>query len=554
MKRLVIIENLLIVLLALVITWLITAFAYQKILVNSKQSDLKTILYSANSFTQSGVIAEKKLKASGKPDIHISIYENSNAENLPKEVSSAFKNGYGENIDDISYLGTSRIRAAQKFSDGSVLQLSADVPYAGFTAFGILPALLAAFAILFRFSSTLITNIKFVFKGVAMTLERAGNEGGVTVKPAPELLEYDDFSEESAEIAQLSTQVSHKVRDLFMENKRIDYLLNNMNEGLVVFDRNLNILTINRSAILFFDAAFELKGQNILRLTHNPAVAEKLKEVAESGSPASVDISPDGQKTLQILMSAVRDEDEKLDGAIMLISDVSKIRLAEKIRSEFVANASHELKTPLTSIKGFSELIDSGIIKDPEKVSGYLEHIRTETERMIGLINDILKLSELESSAFDTGKVQVSLKLIAQKVCDSLINQINSKGVTVSVSGDIGSIEANPDQMKQMFLNLIDNAIKYNKPLGSVDVTVEQASEFVLITVKDTGVGIPEESQKRVFERFYRVDKSRSRKLGGTGLGLSIVKHIVGLYKGSIRLESKVGVGTSIEITLPFAE
>lgn len=554
MKRLVIIENFLIVLLALIITWLITAFAYQKELVNSKQSDLKTMLYTIGGFSQSAKTAENRLKADDKSGILISIYENSSAPGLPAEVNSAFKDGYGEYTDDMDFNGTSRVGVAGKFGDGSVLELTTDIPYAGFTAISILPALLAAIALLFRFSSTLITNIKFVFKGVAMTLERAGNEGGVTVKPAPELLEYDDFSEESSEIAQLSTQISRKVRDLFMENKRIDYLLNNMNEGLVVFDRNLNILTINRSAIAFFDAPLQLKGQNVLCLMHNPSVAEKLKEVAGSGDPASVDISPDGQKTLQILMSAVRDEDENLDGAIMLISDVSKIRLAERIRSEFVANASHELKTPLTSIKGFSELIDTGIIKDPQKVSGYLENIRTETERMIGLINDILKLSELESSAFDTGKSQVSLKLIAQKVCDSLINQINSKGVAVTVSGDIGSIEANPDQMKQMFLNLVDNAIKYNKPGGKVDVIIEQTSEYVRAAVKDTGVGIPEESKERVFERFYRVDKSRSRKLGGTGLGLSIVKHIVGIYKGSIKLESSVGAGTSIEITFPYSE
>lgn len=554
MKRLVIIENLLIVLLALIITWLITAFAYQKELVNAKQSDLKTMLYTLDKFSQSGKAAESKIKTDGKSGISVRLYENSGAPGLPTEVSSAFKDGYGEYTDDMNFVGTSRIRVAEKFTDGSVLELTADVPYAGFTAISILPALLAALALLFRFSSTLITNIKFVFKGVAMTLERAGNEGGVTVKPAPELLEYDDFGEESDEIAQLSTQVSRKVRSLFMENKRIDYLLNNMNEGLAVFDRNLNILTINRSAISFFNADLELKGQNVLKLTHNPTISEKLKEVAVSGNPASVDINPDGQKTLQILMSAVRDEDENLDGAIMLISDVSKIRLAERIRSEFVANASHELKTPLTSIKGFSELIDTGIIKDPQKVSGYLEHIRTETERMIGLINDILKLSELESMAFDNGKSQISLKLIAQKVCDSLVNQINRKGVAVTVSGDIGSFEANPDQMKQMFLNLVDNAIKYNKPDGKVDVIIEQAPEYARATIKDTGVGIPEESKERVFERFYRVDKSRSRKLGGTGLGLSIVKHIVGLYKGSIKLESKVGVGTSIEITFPYSE
>jgi two-component system phosphate regulon sensor histidine kinase PhoR len=285
-----------------------------------------------------------------------------------------------------------------------------------------------------------------------------------------------------------------------------------------------------------------------------PSIAEALRQVTASGEPTSMDIkSPDGQKTLQIHMSAVNDENEKTDGAIMLITDVTTVRLAEQIRSEFVANASHELKTPLTSIKGFSELIDTGIISDPGKAREYLEHIRIETERMIGLINDILKLSELESTTTDSGKVQVSLKLIAQKVCDSLVNQISRKGVTVTVEGEIGSIEANPEHMEQMVLNLVDNAVKYNRPGGFVKVKVEQNTENVCIKVSDSGVGIPKESRDRVFERFYRVDKSRSRKLGGTGLGLSIVKHIVGLYKGSISLESEEGVGTTIGITLPYS-
>ncbi len=325
-----------------------------------------------------------------------------------------------------------------------------------------------------------------------------------------------------------------------------------MNEGLVVFGKDLRILVINKSAIGFFDVSEDVKGQNILCLTHLPSVVDTLHGVMSGGESASMDIkSPDGKKTLQIHMSVVHDEEEKTDGVIMLITDVTSVRLAEQIRSEFFANASHELKTPLTSIKGFSELIDSGIITDPDKSRSYLEHIRTETERMIGLINDILKLSELESITTDTGKVQVSLRLIAQKVCDSLVNQISRKGVTVSVEGEIGSIFANPEHMEQMILNLVDNAVKYNKPGGYVKVTVEQNNGYAGVTVSDSGVGIPKESCDRVFERFYRVDKSRSRKIGGTGLGLSIVKHIVGLYKGSVSLESEEGIGTKIRITLP---
>jgi two-component system phosphate regulon sensor histidine kinase PhoR len=547
-------ENLLLVLTALVVTWVITAFTYQNIMIGAKRTELKNFLSAEQQIpiSSNSNLVEQVQLIKKDTDYNVSVYNNKVALVIPVEVKQAFESGYGESISQRGIISSSSVSVAGQLSNGYVLSITGDVAGFGFTFLCIIPALLVAVVISYRMSSSLITNIKFVFKGVILTLERAGNEGGVSVKPSPEILQYEEFNDESREIASLSTQVSQKIKKLYVENKRIDYLLNNMNEGLVVFDRDLRILVINNSAATFFNATGDFKGQNILRLTHLPTIVDALTQVVESGIPVSVDLkSPDEQRTLQVIMSAVHDEYEKTDGVIMLISDVTKIRLAEKIRSEFVANASHELKTPLTSIKGFSELINTGIISDPEKARGYLEHISTETERMIGLINDILKLSELESTAIDTGRVQVSLRLIAQKVCDSLVNQINRKEVKVSVSGDIGSIEAKPQHMEQMLLNLVDNAIKYNKQGGSVKVTVEQNAENVILTVSDTGVGIPVESRERVFERFYRVDMSRSRKLGGTGLGLSIVKHIVGLYKGTILLESEVGVGTFIKVTLP---
>jgi two-component system phosphate regulon sensor histidine kinase PhoR len=556
MKRTVMLENLMLVLLALVVTWVITAYMYQSILLAAKKSELKNLLILAQQIPQSAVAqTSQRLSAvQTSVDEKIEFYKGAEQAGYPPEVSQAILKGYGENVLDHSILSSSSVAVAGKMSDGSVIRLYGKVAGTGFTLWSILPALLLALVLAYRLASRLVANIGFVFKGVALTIERAGNEGGVTVKPAPEILEYEEFREQAREIAELSTQVSQRIKTLFVENKRIDYLLNNMYEGLVVFDKDLRILVINDSATNFFDSSGEMKGQNILHLTHLPSIAEALHGVTASGEPVSMDIkSPDGQKTLQIHMSAVNDEDEKTDGAIMLITDVTSVRLAEQIRSEFVANASHELKTPLTSIKGFSELINTGIISDPEKSRNYLEHIRVETERMIGLINDILKLSELESTTTDSGKVQVSLKLIAQKVCDSLVNQISLKGVTVTVEGEIGSIDANPEHMEQMILNLVDNAVKYNRPGGMVKVAVEQNTENVCIKVSDTGVGIPKASRDRVFERFYRVDKSRSRKLGGTGLGLSIVKHIVGLYKGSIWLESEEGIGTTIAITLPYS-
>ncbi len=561
MKRMVLLGSLMLVFTALVVTWVITGFVYQNILFDAQRQNLRSLTSLSAQFSAAEGGAKRELRL---PQGVAAVYYGKQLQQEPSDVEQAFTLGAGETLVNHGILGGSSVSEAVRLSDGTVLRLSAPVNGTFTTLWCILPALLLAFVLAWRAAAQLVQNVRFVFKGVSLTLERAVNEGGVTVRPAPELLEYREFALEARELAELSTQVSQRVQSLFVENKRVDYLLNNMNEGLAVFDRDLRILTINRGALAFFETDGDMKGQNILRLTHQPAVEETLRRVTESGAPAAMDIkSPGGTKTLQLSMSAVYDENEgketadgqprRSDGAILIISDVTSLRLTEQIRSDFVANASHELKTPLTSIKGFSELLDSGIISDPGKSRGYLEHIRQETERMIMLINDILKLSELESSYAERGKAQVSLKLIAQKVCGSLVNQITRRGVTVSVEGDIGSMEASSEHMEQMLLNLVDNAVKYNRECGRVDIRVEQAPDSVSVTVSDTGMGIPAEAQGRVFERFYRVDKSRSRKLGGTGLGLSIVKHIVELYHGTVSLKSGEGKGTAITVKFPCA-
>jgi two-component system phosphate regulon sensor histidine kinase PhoR len=374
---------------------------------------------------------------------------------------------------------------------------------------------------------------------------------------------HAQFTPEITEISNLSLYVSKKFGELAAERDRIAYTLDNMSEGLVVLDSSLNITLINKSAMGFFSADNNIKGQNLLRLTHMPRTLEAAQSAANSNERAVFDIkSSNDDRTLQIFLSPVQDEpvhDEPIhddgknarSGAIMLITDVTAVRRAEQIRSDFVANASHELKTPLTSIKGFTELMQSGIIDEPDMVSRYLKLIREETERMIVLIDDILKLSELESVISDTGRAQVSLKLVAQKVSESLALQAQSKDVSIEVCGDTGMLTANPDRMTELILNLVDNAVKYNRAGGRVEVNITGGENTVIMNVTDTGVGIPKESQERVFERFYRVDRGRSRRQGGTGLGLAIVKHIVGLYRGTIELESKPGRGTTIKITLP---
>ena len=226
----------------------------------------------------------------------------------------------------------------------------------------------------------------------------------------------------------------------------------------------------------------------------------------------------------------------------------------QSARSEFTANVTHELKTPLTSIKGFTDMLSSGMVTKPEDQQRFLTMISVEVDRLSNLVDDILTVSELETVAGATGTERAPLKSIAQEVQTILQPQADKAGVKLNVTG--GEVVAciAPDRFKEVAINLVENAIKYNRKGGRVTVTVGVAEGMARFVVADTGIGIPEESQSRVFERFYRVDKGRSRAAGGTGLGLAIVKHIVALYQGQIKLASVVGSGTTVSVTLPLAK
>ena len=233
---------------------------------------------------------------------------------------------------------------------------------------------------------------------------------------------------------------------------------------------------------------------------------------------------------------------------------MNKIEFERMIRQEFFANASHELKTPLTSIRGYLELIDNGMVKDEAMQKGFIQRIKNETENMTNLINDILMISRLETKEAEVIITDVRIYPLLAEICDSLKPLAEENQVTINMNCMPITMRANTQQLRELFNNLIMNAIKYNKPGGKVDITVLIEAKELVITVADTGVGIPEDSKQRIFERFYRVDKGRSKKVGGTGLGLSIVKHIINFYEGSIEVESKLKQGSRFTVRLPMKE
>ena len=226
----------------------------------------------------------------------------------------------------------------------------------------------------------------------------------------------------------------------------------------------------------------------------------------------------------------------------------------QTVRSEFAANVSHELKTPLTSIKGFTDMLSSGMVKDPEDQRRFITMIGVEVDRLVELINDVLKLSELESVAMPQPDDRAAVLAVAGESREFLKPMAERAGVTVSLAGVETQVAMAPGRLRELLTNLMENGIKYNEPGGRVDVSVRQDGGRVFITVADTGIGIPKEAQERVFERFYRVDKGRARKTGGTGLGLAIVKHITQLYGGAVTLESEPGQGTAVTLEFPAVQ
>ncbi len=571
MKRAFVFRTLLTVFAALLVFGAACALLMQQQYLESKREEIKGIFrtLAVSGTTRDYGTLSKELTEDAADGLHITFLSpggkilgggsaDPDAEDplSRPEVGEAQKDGYGEGTRYSQSLKASQFYAAQKMPDGTIVWLAVSLKSLRDHLWRLLPALLAvllaSMAVVPPLVMRMSKGILQPLREIALSLQavNAGGYGKDLSSPR-----FEEFAPIVSEINALSQKIAHTLSDLTVERGRINYLLNNMHEGMVVLDGSGRILILNRSAAAFFGAQGSLTGQDLLCLTRIPKITQAAQLALKEEKPSAFDFpSPAAaNRILRVSVTPVAKEasGDQSGGVVLLITDVTAVRRSEQIRSEFFANASHELKTPLTSIKGFAELMETGIVDDPEQTKRYLALIRKETERMIGLISDILKLSELESRASETDRQSVSLLMTARKVAESLSLQAQEKQVEIHVEGDDGLLDANPDRMTQLVLNLLDNAVKYNVQGGKVNVFVRSENERVLLTVADTGVGIPPEAQERVFERFYRVDKSRSRRLGGTGLGLSIVKHIVGLYKGEIRLKSELGRGTEIRVSLP---
>jgi len=359
-------------------------------------------------------------------------------------------------------------------------------------------------------------------------------------------LENDAYEELAPLLERISCQhkqIDSQLRELQRRNDEFSQITDSMTEGLVLLNEKGTILSINPAAIRLFHADADCTGRDFLSVERSHDINRAIQSALSEGH-SEIQISRDGRE-YQLNISRI-ETDGTAAGAVLLTFDITERAFSERNRREFTANVSHELKTPLQSIMGSAELIENGLVK-PEDMSRFVGRIRTEAKRLVTLIDDIIRLSRLDEGG-EMPLENVDLYEIVNEVVDTLKDTAEDKNIKITVEGRSVKINSVRRLVTEIVFNLCDNAVKYNMDGGTVDISVFHTEKGAVLTVKDSGIGIPQEHQSRVFERFYRVDKSHSKESGGTGLGLSIVKHAVQYLGGDIELHSVPGKGTTIQV------
>lgn len=341
------------------------------------------------------------------------------------------------------------------------------------------------------------------------------------------------------------------------EKDQMETILASMAEGVLAFDVTGRLLLMNKTAEDMIGVSFnEVQNLFFLEIIRNYQLSDLLHKCLSDGSRQVIEVklTKNNAEYYRVYITPIVRKDNVSQGVIVVLRNITEVRLLEQMRSDFVANVSHELRTPLTSIKGYVETLLDGVIDDTQTAHNFLNIINTETDRLTRLINDLLYLSMVE-----TGRVEIAKKWInSQKLINRVIELLKpvSEKKNIIIESEVNlkaeSILGNPDMLEQVLINLVDNAIKYSHDGGTVKIIIDSCEQGRAITIIDRGIGIPAESLARIFERFYRVDRGRSRRIGGTGLGLSIVKHIIERHRGQVQVESEEGSGTTFTIILPI--
>lgn len=453
------------------------------------------------------------------------------------EIQEALTSGEGESSRYSATLLQKTMYHARRLSDGSVLRISVSRATAGVLALGMLQPMLIVLVIALILSGVLASRMS---KRVAEPLNSLDLEHP---------LENDAYEELSPLLHRINRQhqeIKDQLRLLQRQRDEFAQITGSMKEGLVLLDAKGTVLSLNHSAQKLFGIDASCVGHDFLTVDRSIDMSAAIRRARESG--AGELRAERGGRVYQLELSRIESDNEAI-GTVILSFDITEQEAAERNRREFAANVSHELKTPLQGIIGSAELLENGMVK-PADAPRFIGHIRTEAARMVTLIEDIIRLSQLDEGE-EMPRENVDLLAIASEAAENLHDAAEKRNITFSVDGGSAEFTGVRRLLYEIVYNLCDNAIKYNKEGGSVSISTMSDESSVSITVKDTGIGIPQEYQSRVFERFHRVDKSHSRASGGTGLGLSIVKHAVQYHHGRISLQSEPDKGTEITVTFP---
>lgn len=456
-----------------------------------------------------------------------------------QEFVEAKQNGVSE-IERHSKTMTKRlIYAAKEMSDGSVLRLSTD----DISPEGVL-WLLARPTMLLLLALLVLT--WFVAKRLSRRIVEPLNT--IDLDNPLDNDTYDELMPLLLRVEQQHREISDQSILLDQQRNEFQIVIDNMEEGLVLLNKEGRILLMNRSATYLLAAQEDYIGRDFLLFGDEPELHKLLSKVY-SGKNYSVSVEMDG-KNYEVHGNPVISDDD-IQGVVLFYMDVTEKMEAEQLRREFSANVSHELKTPLHSISGCAELLLNNMVKEEDQPQ-FLQQIYDEAQHMVSLVENIISISKLDETSEELPLEEIDLLEMSKDVVKQLMPHARVKSIDFDVSGENVTIKGVHTLIHEMIYNLCDNAIKYNKENGSVSVVVTKNKDEAVFKVKDTGIGIPEDQQDRVFERFYRVDKSHSRASGGTGLGLSIVKHAALRHNATIKVKSKVGKGTSITVRFPL--
>lgn len=455
-----------------------------------------------------------------------------------EEIKQAILGSQGTARRESATLSQRTIYVAQRLEDGTVIRLAAQQHTVVRLLLSMVQPIIIILLVTLGFAAVLSSRLsKSIIRPILELDLEHPEESGV----------YDELSPLLTRIRRQNDTIRDQIELLRQRRQEFTALTENMSEGFLLLDSKGRVLSYNTGALKLLGASAPQEEANVLTLDRSDPFRQVVSQVLE-GLRCQGRLERNG-RSLQVLADPVF-RDGECAGAVLVLLDVTEKEQGEQMRREFTANVSHELKTPLTSISGMAEIMKDGLVRQ-EDIPGFAADIYKESQRLIRLVEDIIHLSRLDEGGADLEKQELDLLQLANTVRDRLLPTAKQNEVTLELTGDHQTICGIASVVEEMIYNLCDNGIKYNHLGGKVTVTVAGEPELVTLTVADNGIGIPAADQARVFERFYRVDKSHSKEIGGTGLGLSIVKHGAALHNAQVELDSVPGQGTTVRIKFP---